>query len=134
MFNLISNCLEITFVILQGYCLQFFYGSFLDSRFRRKWYAGILTTALYGAWKLGSGILWDTTGSALSLLKLFFTIGVLTALAIGLYRGAKRLTSFLVLAFITVNEISFFLSYMLLQLGNSLFDITFPCSFSAFHI
>lgn len=123
MFNLISNCLEITFVILQGYCLQFFYGSFLESRFREKRYAGMLTAALYGVWKLGSGILWDTTGNAASLLKLLFTICVLAALAIGLYWGAKRLTIFLVLAFITVNEISFFLSYMLLQLGNSLFGI-----------
>lgn len=123
MFDLISNCLEIIFVILQGYCLQFFYGSFLESRFRKKWHTNALTIALYSVWKLGSGILWNATGSAALLLKLLFTICVLAVLAIGLYRGFRRLTIFLVLAFITVNEISFFLSYMLLQLGNRLFEI-----------
>lgn len=123
MFNLISNCLEVLFVLLQGYCLQFLYGNFLESRFRNKQYAGISTAILYGVWKFGSSILWPTGRTAFSLLKMLLTICVLGVLAIGFYRAAKRLTIFLVLAFTTINEISFFLSYMLLQLGNNIFEL-----------
>lgn len=123
MFNLISNCLEIIFVLLQGYCLQFLYGNFLKSRFRKRQYSGILTAIIYWAWKLGSSILWQTDRTAISLFKLLLTFCVLAALAVSFYQAVIRLTIFLVLAFITVNEISFFLSYMLFRLGNNLFEL-----------
>ena len=123
MYNLISACLEILFVALHGYCLQFFYGSFLEGRTKKKKPAGLLTAAGYGAWKLGSGMLWKSSTTGTMLAKLFFTTLVLATLAITFYRAAKRITVFLILAFATVNEISFFLSYMLLQLGSGLFEV-----------
>lgn len=123
MFDLISNCLEAAFVLLQGYCLQFLYGNFLRPRFRRKQYTGMAVAMIYGAWKLGSSLLWHTDKTMFLLLKLLLTICVLTVLVICFYQAAKRVTIFLVLAFITVNEISFFLSYMLFQLASNLFEL-----------
>lgn len=123
MFNLASNGLEIFFVILQGYCLQFFFGSFLESRMKGKRYGGVLTAVLYGAWKMGSGFFGSPGEVGSILAKLLLTIAVLAVLAMAFYRAAKRITVFLVLAFMTVTDISFFLSYMLLQLGSNLFEV-----------
>lgn len=123
MFDLISNFLEAAFVLLQGYCLQFLYGNFLRPRFRRKQYTGVAVAMIYGAWKLGSSLLWHTDETMFLLLKLLLTICVLAVLVMCFYQAAKRVTIFLVLAFITVNEISFFLSYMLFQLASNLFEL-----------
>lgn len=127
MFNLISNGLEAIFVILQGCCLQFFYGSFLESRMKRKRYGEVLTVILYGAWKIGSGFFGHPGEVRSTLAKLFLGICVLSALAMLFYRAAKRITIFLVIAFMTVTDISFFLSYMLLQLGSNLFEVWHWC-------
>ncbi|MCI8924284.1 MAG: GHKL domain-containing protein [Lachnospiraceae bacterium] len=122
-YSLLSTCLEVPFIILHGYCLQFFYGSFLESRMRSKKTAGFLTVIGYGTWKLGSSILWKNTTTRIMLLKLLITIIVLAVLALAIYRAWKRIAVFLILTFATINEISFFLSYMLLQLGSNLFDL-----------
>ena len=114
-YSLLSTCLEVPFIILHGYCLQFFYGSFLESRMRSKKTAGFLTVIGYGTWKLGSSILWKNTTTRIMLLKLLITIIVLAVLALAIYRAWKRIAVFLILTFATINEISFFLSYMLLD-------------------
>lgn len=123
MFSLISNCLEIPFVILQGYCLQLFFGSFLETRMKRKHYTGALTAAIYGAWKVGGSIYIRVGDTGSVLIKLLLSICILAVLGICFYRGFKRITIYLVFAFITVSEISFFLSYMFLQLGGNLFGL-----------
>ena len=115
-FSLISNCLEIPFVILQGYCLQLFFGSFLETRMKRKHYTGALTAAIYGAWKVGGSIYIRVGDTGSVLVKLLLSICILAVLGICFYRGFKRITIYLVFVFITVSEISFFLSYMFLQL------------------
>lgn len=127
MFSLISNSMEIPFMLLQGYCLQFFYGSFLESRTKRKCYGGVLTAAIYGVWKIGSNGYGNPGEVGSTLAKLFLTGCVLAALAMCFYRAARRITVFLVLVFITVSDISFFLSYMLLQLGVNLFELWSWC-------
>lgn len=122
MYNLIDECLEIFFVLIQGYCLQFFYGNFLRSRSKKKYRAGIYTTVSYAAWKLGGDLLWKSNYSVAGMLaKLFLTLCVLFILALCFYRSFKRITVFLVLTFITVSEISLFLSNMLMRLGSHLF-------------
>ena len=122
MYSLIDEGLEIFFVLIQGYCLQFFYGNFLCSRFKRKYQAGICTTASYAAWKLAGDLLWKNNYKATGMLaKLFVSICVLFVLAICFYRAGRRITIFLVFTFITVSEISLFLSNMLMRLGSYLF-------------
>lgn len=124
MYSLIENGLEFFFVLIQGYCLQFFYGSFLSSRWKRKYQANICTAVLYGAWKLGSDLLWKNNYKTTAMLaKLFMSIGVLFVLAICFYRAVKRITVFLVFTFITVSEISLFLSNMLMRLGSCFFSV-----------
>lgn len=122
MYSVIENGLEVFFVLVQGYCLQFFYGKFLSSKWKRKDLASIFTAVLYGTWKLGSDWLWknsyETTGM---LVKLFLSIGVLFTLALCLYRAAKRITVFLVFTFVTISEIGLFLSHMLMRLASYLF-------------
>lgn len=127
MFKLISTCLEIFLMILQGYCLQFFYGSFLETRMKSKCLGGVLTAAIYGAWKMWGSNLGKPDEVGGMLLRLSLTICVLLVLAMCFYHAAKRITFFLVLTFVTVSDISFFLSYMLLQLGVNIFDLWYWC-------
>lgn len=122
MYSLIDNGLEFFFVLIQGYCLQFFYGNFLSSRWKRKYQAGICTAVLYGAWKLGSDLLWKSNYKTTAMLaKLFLSTCILFVLAMCFYRAVKRITVFLAFTFITVSEISLFLSHMLMRLGSHLF-------------
>lgn len=122
MYNLIDECLEIFFVLIQGYCLQFFYGNFLSPRCKRKYQAGICTIVSYAAWKLVGDLLWKNNYKTTGMLaKLFLSICVLFVIAICFYRAVKRITVFLVFTFITVSEISLFLSNMLMRLGSCLF-------------
>lgn len=122
MYSLIEESLEIFFVLIQGYCLQFFYGSFLNPRWKRKYQTGICTAILYGAWKRGGDLLWKNSFQTTGMLaKLFLSIFILFLLALCFYRAAKKITVFLVFSFITVSEISLFLSHMLMRLGSQLF-------------
>lgn len=127
MFKLASACMEMIMMVLQGYCLQFFYGSFLETRTKSKRLGGVFTAVIYGAWRMWSGAIGKQDEVAGMLLRLSLTICVLAALAVCFYRAAGRITFFLVIAFATVNDISFFLSYMLLQLGVNIFDLWYWC-------
>ena len=51
---------------------------------------------------------------------LMFVIIVLLALLF--YKGVQAITAFLAITFMAVSEITFFLSYMLMQIGGNLFD------------
>ncbi|MCM1128152.1 MAG: GHKL domain-containing protein [Lachnospiraceae bacterium] len=121
MYNLIDECLDILFLLAQGYSLQFFYGSFLEPR-GSKGRAGALTILVFGIWKLGAELLWKNSyKTTVMIAKLFLTMGVIGVIALCFYRALRKITVFLVLTFITVSEISLFLSHMLLRLGDYLF-------------
>lgn len=89
-YEAVSGLLEIFSAMFQGYCLQYFIGSF---------------------------------GTFVKLAAIMFTILVVVLLC---YRGREKLTVFLIGAFMAVNEISFFLSYMIFKLEDKLFR--FPTS------
>ena len=55
-YEVVSWLLEIFSAMFQGYCLQYFYGSFLESRVRKR-YAGLLTVILYAVLKLGTDLI-----------------------------------------------------------------------------
>ena len=52
MYEVVSGLLEVFSAMFQGYCLQYFFGSFLETRIR-KCHAGLLTVVLYAVLKLG---------------------------------------------------------------------------------
>lgn len=56
MYEVVSWLLEIFSAMFQGYCLQYFYGNFLDGRIRDRRINGLAAAALYGVLRLGAGI------------------------------------------------------------------------------
>lgn len=124
MYSTLNILLEACSAMFQGYCLQYFYGSFLESRFKSKCRTGAIVTILYGLLRIGmNAVLPSDYGSVKTITRLILTFCILSALAFGFYRAAKAITAYLIVVFAAVNEISFFLAYMVLMMGGSLIDI-----------
>ncbi len=127
MYEVVSWLLEIFSAMFQGYCLQYYYGSFLESRVRKR-YAGLLTVILYAVLKLGTDLILPSNyGSVRIFAKLVLTLCVLTAIAICFYRVAGKITVFLVTSFMAASEISLFLAVIVFWIGNYLYSLWAWC-------
>lgn len=95
-------------ILFQGYCLQYFYGSFLKSRMRDKRLAGFCTAVLYGLFR--GALVWGESSKPweyrAALGKLALSLCVLFILALCFYRAFRPITLFLAAAFQAVADIS----------------------------
>ncbi len=57
MYEVVSGLLEVFSAMFQGYCLQYFFGSFLESRIRNRRTGGLAAAVLYGVLRLGMGFI-----------------------------------------------------------------------------
>ena len=122
-----SGLLEVFSAIFKGYCLQYFFGSFLESRIRRR-HAGLWTVFLYTVLKLGMDLILPSDyGSVRIFIKLGLTLCILTVLVVCCYRAAGKIKVFLVAAFLAAGEFSFFLAYNVCWLGNNLYSVWMWC-------
>ena len=55
MYEVASSLLEVFSAVFQGYCLQYFFGRFLETRIRNRRIGVLAVTALYGVLRLGTG-------------------------------------------------------------------------------
>ena len=55
MYEVVSGLLEVFSAMFQGYCLQYFFGSFLESRIRNRRTGGLAAAVLYGVLRLEMG-------------------------------------------------------------------------------
>lgn len=55
MYEVASGLLEVFSAVFQGYCLQYFFGRFLETRIRNRRIGVLAVTALYGVLRLGTG-------------------------------------------------------------------------------
>ncbi len=123
MYKVVSGLLEIFSALFQGYCLQYFYGSFLESRIQKR-YAGLLAVILYAVLKLGADLILPSNyGSVRILAKLVLTLCVLTVIAMCFYRAVGKITVFLVASFMAASEISLFLAVIIFWIGNYLYSL-----------
>ena len=111
-------------VLLQGYCLQYFLGSFLQSRTKSRFH-GLYVTAVYGlSWLC---IYWlPPTGyeSVKTVWKTGLSLCILLAIAICFYKAFHTVTVFLVAAFRAIVDISTFLAVILFdKIGDKLFVV-----------
>ena len=100
-------------VLLQGYCLQYFLGSFLESRTKSRFH-GLYVTAVYGLSRLC--IYWlPPTGyeSVKTVWKTGLSLCILLAIAICFYKAFHTVTVFLVAAFRAIADISVFVAVIL---------------------
>lgn len=100
-------------VLFQGYCLQYFLGSFLESRTKSRFHK-FYVTAVYGLLQLG--IYWlPPIGyeSAKAVWKTVFSLCVLAVIAMCFYKAFHVVTVFLVAAFRAIADISAFVAVIL---------------------
>ena len=102
-------------VLFQGYCLQYFFGSFLESRTKNRFH-GLYVTAVYGLSRLF--IYWlPQTGyeSVKTVWKTALSLCILLVIAVCFYKAFHMVTLFLVAAFRAIADISAFVVLILLD-------------------
>ena len=106
MYDLINVCTQLIIWLFQGYCLQYFFGSFLVSRERTKKWNSLCIMALYVVFKIfNSLVLPSEYGDIRAVGKQVMTFVVLVILALVFYKAVKAITGFLVITFMAVCEI-----------------------------
>ena len=124
MYDVLNVCLEVVTALGQGYLLQYFLGSFLEGRGKDRHINGLLVTASYGALRLGINfILPSDYDSIRTVLKVAVILVAIVLLALLFYKGIYGITAFLAITYMAVSEITFFLSYMLMQISGNLFEL-----------
>ncbi len=124
MYEVASGLLEVFSAMFQGYCLQYFFGSFLESRIRNRRTGGLAAAVLYGVLRLGMGfILPKGYTSFWVFIRLAVILCIVSVAVFVFYRAIGKITLFLGVTFIAVSEMSFFLAHMFFELGNHLFRL-----------
>ncbi len=119
--HLIFTVFRVVSILLQGYCLQYFLGSFLESRTRSRFHK-FYVTAVYGLLQLG--IYWfPPTGyeSIKAVWKTAVSLCVLAVIAMCFYKAFHVVTVFLVTVFRAIADISVFVAVILFdKLGDKM--------------
>ncbi|MBB2181825.1 GHKL domain-containing protein [Lachnospiraceae bacterium MD1] len=124
MYDVLNVCLDVIVALGQGYCLQYFLGSFLEGRGNDRRNNGLLVMVVYGVLRLGINFIMSSNFESFRIIgKMALLSVVVVLLALLFYKGVCAITAFLVVTYIAVSEITFFLSYVFLQLGGNLFDL-----------
>lgn len=124
MYDFVNKCMEIAVDFGQGYCLQYFFGEFLKKRKSDIRFLGLLITFVYGILRFITGcFMEDVPDSAETIVKPLICLLYILLLSVIFYKGRGRISIFLAVTFLAVCEISFFLSYMIIQIGNYVYEL-----------
>ena len=124
MYEVVSGLLEVFSAMFQGYCLQYFFGSFLESRIRNRRTGGLAAAVLYGVLRLGMGLILPKGYTSFWVfIRLAVILCIVSVAVLIFYRAIGKITLFLGVTFIAVSEMSFFLAHMFFELGNHLFRL-----------
>ena len=113
--DLIFIAFTVVSILLQGYCLQYFLGSFLESRTKSRFH-GLYVMVAYGLSRLC--IYWlPPTGyeSVKTVWKMVLSLCILLVIAMCFYKAFHVVTLFLVAAFRAITDISAFVVLILLD-------------------
>ena len=128
MYEAVSGLLEVFSAMFQGYCLQYFFGSFLEGRIRNRRISVLAVTALYGALRLGAGFFLPKGYTSFWVfVRLAVILCIISVTALAFYRALGKMALFLIVTFMAVGEMSFFLAHMFFELGNHLFRLWNRC-------
>ncbi|MDE7429756.1 MAG: GHKL domain-containing protein, partial [Lachnospiraceae bacterium] len=118
----IMRMLSISLYLIEGYCIQFFFGRFAEPQIGRfknmPWVTGIAWILI----RIVRGALFRETDSVTLIVELLFTTVSLFVFSVGWYKGNILLKVFLVIQFISLRELAFWAGYSFLYIGNSLID------------
>ena len=135
-YNIMIQTVNILAMLFQGYCLQSLYGNFLESKLKSRQKTGCIITVGWALLKLILSYFFPSNyDSVKTFAKLVFLMGILILAAVFLYQGTMVLKLYLSVTFMAFSEISFFLAYMILILGNRIFSFwTWCINLSLIHI
>ena len=128
MYEVASGLLEVFSAVFQGYCLQYFFGSFLETRIRNRRIGVLAVTALYGVLRLGMGFFLPKGYTSFWVFaRLAVILCIVSVTALVFYRAVGKITLFLIVTFMAVGEMSSFLAHMFFELGSHLFRLWNQC-------
>ena len=111
-----SDVLYAVLTVFQGYCLQYFLGSFLERRMKTKW-NGLCVAALYVVLRMA--VMWVSPPGyedyKVAVGTLALSIGIIAFLALCFYKAFRSVTVFLVVSFQAVQDISIYAAVILLN-------------------
>ena len=119
-----ANIFFSVLLIFQGYCLQYFYGSFLESRIKSS-LNGLCAAVIYIAaraavWELLPS---DYESYKTSFIRSLIIAGTLFIIAVLMYKGFRAVTIFLVITFQAVTDICSFISVIISdKISDAVFD------------
>lgn len=123
MYDVLNVGLEVIVALGQGYCLQYFLGSFLESRGNDRRINGLLVMVVYGVLRLGINFILPADYESIRTVgKITLMFVIIVLLILLFYKGVQAITAFLAISFMAVSELTFFLSYILMQISCHLFD------------
>ena len=116
-------------VLFQGYCLQYFLGSFLESRWKDRWnslcMAVLYATGLYGLSRVfhqDSVLRYD--GYWETVWRMALSLCILFVLAMCFYKALRPVSAFLVITFQAVADISRYVTVILFsKMGDSVVEL-----------
>lgn len=118
MYNLVQiifELLDVVFILIQGYFLQYYMGSFLESRGKSR-RMGAYLAVVYTLLRKGLDALWPPCYGEMMLLgKQVVSFVLLGVLILCFYRAFCSITIFLTVSFQAVKDISLYISVILLE-------------------
>ena len=120
-----ADAFYVALALFQGYCLQYFFGSFLESRMKTGW-NGLYVAGLYMALRLA--VMWHSPPGyedyRVAAGTLAVSLSILSALAVCFYKAFCTVTVFLVVSFQAVINISSYVAVVLVgKPGSKLSDV-----------
>lgn len=127
-YYIMIQAVNVLAMLFQGYCLQDLYGSFLEAKSGYSRQTGYAAAVCWAAAKLAAGYAAPSDYNSIWVFaRLLLLTGLLILFSICLYQGTIALKLYLSITFMTFTEISFFLAYMILILGNHIFSLWTWC-------
>jgi hypothetical protein len=120
-----ADVLYAALTVFQGYCLQYFLGSFLETRMRGRW-NGLYVAGLYVA--LRTAVVWCSPPGyedyKVAVGTLALSLCILSFLALCFYKAFRPIAVFLIVSFQAVSDISrYAVSILLDEMGGWVLDI-----------
>jgi len=119
----IIGLIGVLLCLLEGYCIQSFFGRFAAPKMCRirnaEWAAGIAWVVI----RIASEGLFSDTDSAALIMELLFTFCILFVFCVCWYQGNILIKVFLAVQFISLRELSFWAGYSLLYIGNEMIEV-----------
>lgn len=123
-----SDVTGILLIIVQGYYLQWFYGQFMNTKFAGYKKSRYIIMVIWIVMRFIMSHVWVTGYDTIALQeKWFVTITLLLIATFWLYEADRKQKIFLAVTFFAINEISFLLGHMVMELGQVIFPFWSWC-------